>query len=160
MTYRASTALRRRRGRTALCPSCVETQMQITHFSDFLLVDLPHPSLEAATSSCGEAPVVTHSSGACCACTGLLKEQSFWVSGPRTLGGDELPACFDRCHHTKVINSRMTMALQAQRAPEKRFYRDTVCTWGLTLRRQILTPTWYSATRSMVRTSMSLWLPC
>ena len=42
---------------------------------------------------------------------GMLKEEYFVVFSPWTLGGDELPACFDRYHQTKFANLIMTMAL-------------------------------------------------
>merc|ERR1712135_14385 len=78
-----------------------ETQMQTNHLSHFLLVDLLLPSLEAAATSRGERRVVTHSSGArrgglALDKTGMLQEQYFVVSSPGTLGGNEMPACFDR----------------------------------------------------------------
>jgi len=93
-----------------------ETQMQTNHLSHFLLVDLLLSSLEAAASTRGESRVVTHSSGArrnllAVDQVGMLKEEYFVASSPGTLGGDELPACFDRYHQTKLANSVMTMAL-------------------------------------------------
>jgi len=96
-----------------------ETQMQTNHLSHFLLVDLLLPSLEAAATSRGESRVVTHSSGArrgglALDKTGMLQEQYFVVSSPGTLGGNEMPACFDRYHQTKLANSVMTMALHSR----------------------------------------------
>ena len=90
-----------------------DVQMQTNHLSHFLLSYLLMPSLELAADTRGEARIVQHSSGARRGNTktGMLKAEFFNQCEPGTLGGDDLPACFNRYHQTKLSNPVFTMAL-------------------------------------------------
>lgn len=97
----------------------LDVQMQTNHLSHFLLVNLLLPSLEAGAAARGEARVVMHSSGArnkhmARDKVGMLQEQYFRACPPGSLGGDQMGACFDRYHQTKLSNSVLTMALHAK----------------------------------------------
>jgi NAD(P)-dependent dehydrogenase (short-subunit alcohol dehydrogenase family) len=92
-----------------------DVQMQTNHLSHFLLTKLLLPSLQSAAAVRGEARVVQHSSGArgrnMAKGNGELDAAFFTVSESGTLGGDGVPACFNRYHQTKLANSVFAMAL-------------------------------------------------
>ena len=81
-----------------------DVQMQTNHLSHFLLTKLVMPSLEAAANARGEARIVQHSSGARgmlpgmaeAGHSGMLEAKYMEPCEPDTLGGNELPACFNR----------------------------------------------------------------
>jgi NAD(P)-dependent dehydrogenase (short-subunit alcohol dehydrogenase family) len=112
-----------------------EVQMQTNHLSHFLLTALCMPSLERAGVGRGEARIVQvrtipsslclpstkrdpvqHSSGArskkmATDGVGHLKAEFFEKSAAGTLGGDAIPACFNRYHQTKLANTVFAMTL-------------------------------------------------
>ena len=97
-------------------PDGYDVQMQTNHLSHFLLSSLLMPSLEAAAEDRGEARIVQHSSGArskdrATDPVGNLERRYFKAGPPGSLGGDDLAACFNRYHQTKLANPVLAMVL-------------------------------------------------
>ena len=88
-----------------------DVQMQTNHLSHFLLTNLVMSSLEAAADARGEARIVQHSSGARgmlpgmaeAGHSGMLEAKYMQQCEPGTLGGNELPACFNRYHQVSLL---------------------------------------------------------
>ena len=95
-------------------PDGFDVQMQTNHLSHFLLTSLLLPAMEDAAASRGEARVVQHSSGARMSMSGgegNLEAKFMTACAEDTLGGDEMPACFERYHQTKLANPVFCVAL-------------------------------------------------
>ena len=86
-----------------------DVQMQTNHLSHFLLTRLLFPLLEAAADARGEARIVQHSSGARgkmpgMTGSGMLEAEYMQPATDGSLGGNDIPACFNRYHQTKLAN--------------------------------------------------------
>jgi threonine dehydratase len=94
-----------------------DVQMQTNHLSHFLLTKLLMPSLKMAAKTRGESRIVQHSSGArnvkraLGEAKGNLEKQFFAKCQEGSLGGDNLGACFNRYHQTKLSNTVFAIAL-------------------------------------------------
>lgn len=98
-----------------------DVQMQVNHFSHFLLTSLLMPSLEQAAEARGEARVVQHSSGARYLPLGsnAFGGKNMDACPPGSLGGDAGACCLAnlsapqnfRYHHSKLANAVFAMAL-------------------------------------------------
>jgi NAD(P)-dependent dehydrogenase (short-subunit alcohol dehydrogenase family) len=98
-----------------------DAQMQTNHLSHFLLCRLLMPSLEAAAATRAEARIVQHSSGArgrrmAKDREGNLEPSYFEASAAGSLGGNDVGACLDRYHQTKLSNAVFAMALHERLA--------------------------------------------
>jgi len=98
-----------------------DLQMQVNHFSHFLLTSLLMPSLELAAGARGEARVVQHSSGGRSLSLGKFPfgGKNMDACPPGSLGGDSGVCCMlnmmgqqnMRYNHSKLANAVFAMAL-------------------------------------------------
>jgi len=105
-----------------------DVQMQVNHFSHFLLTSLLMPSLEEAAGARGDARVVQHSSGARYLYLGIdvFGGKNMDACEPGSLGGDGGACCMAnmgapqnfRYNHSKLANAVFAMALHDKLAAQ------------------------------------------